>query len=152
MADIPVRRAILIKLETAFETIQEIRTVRIFKPVPNDILATELPALYLFEIQPEDRFISNRLAGGTMHFLAQVYISNTILDANLTAFADAYELMDIIAARLHHLYHDDVGLSKNGLVKLDELQYDRIITNDSISVLNSTFTLEYRHDRGNAFS
>lgn len=149
---LPVRRVILNKLEVAFQTIPEIRTVRIFRSVPNDVLATPLPALYLFEIQPEDRFISNNLAGGTMHFQAQVFIAASIQDTDLTAFSDAHALMDTVAARLHAIYHTNVGLSKNGLVKLDELQYDRIITNDSIVVLNSFFTLEYRHDRGNAFS
>jgi len=43
-------------------------------------------------------------------------------------------------------------LSGVGLVNIVELQYDRIITNNSVGVLNSTFDVEYRHDRGNAFS
>ena len=149
---VPVRRVVLNKFESAFQDIPEIRTVRMFRPVPDDIMSTELPALYLFEIQAEDRAYSNLLAIGTMHLLAQVFISATLNDSTHNAFEDLHETMDIIAARLHHIFHDSVGLSKNGLVKIDELQYDRIITNDSVGVLTSTFNVEYRHDRGNAFS
>ncbi len=148
----PVRRVVLNKLEEAFETIPEIKTVRMFRPIPDDILSTQLPALYLFEIQPEDRSYANRIAIGQMHLLAQIFIPAGLIDADLSSFSQVQGTMDTIAARLHRLYHENVGLSKNGLVKIDELQYDRIITNDSIGVLTSTFTLEYRHDRGNAFS
>jgi hypothetical protein len=149
---LPVRRVVLNKLETAFQDIPEVKTVRMFKPIPDDVMSVELPALYLFEIQPEDRGFSNRLAIGTMHLLAQVFIGATLNDSTHSAFDDLLNMTDVIQARLHAIFHNSVGLSKNGLVNLIELQYDRIITNDSVGVLTSTFDVEYRHDRGNAFS
>lgn len=148
----PIRTAILTKLEDAFAAIPEIKKVNLFHAVPDDLMAVELPALYLFEVQPEDRSFSNRLAIGTMHLLAQVFVSTTLLDHRQSSFVDYYAFMDILAARLHAVYHTSVGLSKNGLVNIVELQYDRIITSNSVGVLTSTFDVEYRHDRGNAFS
>lgn len=149
---VPVRTEILNKLQLAFETIPEIVRVNMFHSTPDDLMAVELPALYLFEISPEDRSYSNRIAIGKMHLLVQVFINTTLLDANKSSFEDYYSLMDVLAARLHAIYHNNVGLSKNGLVNARELQYDRIITNNSVGVLTSTFDVEYRHDRGNAFS
>lgn len=149
---VPVRTEILRKLEVAFAAIPEIKKVNLFHATPDDLMAVELPALYLFEIQPEDRRYSNRLAIATMHLQAQVFINTTMLDQHQSSFTDYYTFLDIVAARLHGVYHGNVGLSKNGLVNIVELQYDRIITNNSLGVLDSTFDVEYRHDRGNAFS
>jgi hypothetical protein len=149
---LPVRTIILTKLETALAAIPELKKVNLFHAVPDDLMAVELPALYLFEIQPEDRSYSNRIAIAIMHLQAQVFISTTMFDNYQSSFTDYYAFMDLIAARLHAVYHGNVGLSQNGLVHLRELQYDRIITNNSVGVLNSTFDVEYRHDRGNAFS
>jgi hypothetical protein len=143
---------ILTKLATALETIPELKKVNLFRSAPTDLMAVELPALYLFEIQPEDRSYSNRIAVGTMHLLAQVFVNMSVFDQHKSSFVDYYEFMDIVAARLHAIYHTNVGLSKNGLVNIVELQYDRIITDNSVGLLTSTFDVEYRHDRGNAFS
>ena len=148
----PVRSVVIGKLLDAFRDIPELETVRAWTAPPSDILAVELPALYLVEIAPEERAISNRLSSGTMHLLAQIFFKTTMLDHSETSFSDIYDKMDVIAARLHAVYHNNVGLSKNGLVNIVEIQYDRIITNDSVGVLISTFDVEYRHDRGNAFS
>jgi hypothetical protein len=148
----PVRTEILTKLETALLTIPELKGINLFHAVPDDLMSVDLPALYLFEVQPEDRKYSNRLAIGTMHLLAQVFINTTISDQHQSSFVDYYAFMDLIAARLHTIYHTSVGLRGNGLVNIVELQYDRIITNNSVGVLTSTFDVEYRHDRGNAFS
>jgi len=152
MATIPVRTEIVNKLLDTFRGIDEIQTVRAWTAPPTDLMAVELPALYLVEIAPEEREISNRLAVGRMHLLAQIFFKTTMLDQAETSFVDIYDKMDIVAARLHAIYHTNVGLSKNGLVNIVEIQYDRIITNDSVGVLTSTFDVEYRHDRGNAFS
>jgi len=149
---LPVRTVVINKLLAAYREIVELKTVRAWTAPPTDLVGIELPALYLVEIQPEDRSFSNRLAVGTLHLLAQIFFKGTMLDTNETSFIDMYESMDIVQARLHTIYHTDVGLSKNGLVNLVEIQYDRIITNDSVGVLHSTFDVEYRHDRGNAFS
>lgn len=149
---LPSRTVVVNKLLDAFREIPEIKTVRAWTAVPTDLVGIELPALYLVEIQAEDRGISNRLAIGTMHLMAQIFFKSTMLDQNETSFVDTYELMDVVAARLHSIFHTNVGLSKNGLVNIVEIQYDRIITNDSVGVLNATFDVEYRHDRGNAFS
>ena len=149
---LPVRTQILTKLEEALTAIPELKKVNLFHSTPDDLMAVELPALYLFEVQPEDRRYLNRIAIGTMHLLAQVFINTTLFDQHKSSFIDYYAFMDILAARLHAVYHGNVGLSKNGLVNIVELQYDRIITNNSVGVLTSTFDVEYRHDRGNAFS
>lgn len=149
---VPIRTVILQKLEEAFSAIPELKKVNLFHATPDDLMAVELPALYLFEVQPEDRTFSNRLAIGTMHLLAQVFINMTLFDQHKSSYVDYYAFMDLLAARLHSVYHTSVGLSKNGLVNIVELQYDRIITNNSVGVLTSTFDVEYRHDRGNAFS
>lgn len=148
----PIRSEIIRKLMTAFATVPELKVTRAFTVVPTDLVGIELPALYLVEIQAEDRSISNRLAIAKMHLMAQVFFKVSMLDSMETSFVDMYEMMDIVSARLHELFHTDVGLSKNGLVNIVELQYDRIITNDSVGVLHATFDVEYRHDRGNAFS
>lgn len=148
----PVRTEIIEKLMTAFATVPELKVTRAFTVVPTDLVGVELPALYLVETQAEDRSISNRLATAKMHLMVQVFFQSTMMDSLETSFVDMYEMMDIVAARLHALFHTDVGLSKNGLVNVVELQYDRIITNDSVGVLHATFDVEYRHDRGNAFS
>lgn len=150
---VPVRTEIIQKLlDTVKAEVPEILTVRAFAAPPTDLVGIELPAAYLIEIQAEDRSISNRLAIGRMHLMFQVFLSTSMLDAHETSFADVFEMMDIIAARLHAIFHNAVGLSKNGLVNVVEIQYDRIITNDAVGVLNATFDVEYRHDRGNAFS
>ena len=149
---VPVRTAVVNKLLDAFREIPEIKTVRAWTAIPTDLVGVELPALYLVEIQAEERNISNRLAIGRMHLMAQVFFKTTMLDSQETSFVDLYESMDVVAAQLHEVFHTNVGLSKNGLVNIIEIQYDRIITNDSVGVLNSTFDVEYRHDRGNAFS
>lgn len=150
---VPIRTSIITKLLTVVkDEVPEVKTVRAWTAPPTDLVGVELPAAYLIEIQAEDRGISNRLAIGTMHLMFQVFIKTTMLDAHETSFVDTYEMMDIIAARLHTIFHNNVGLSKNGLVNVVEIQYDRIITNDSVGVLNATFNVEYRHDRGNAFS
>jgi hypothetical protein len=148
----PVRTEVLNKFITVLESIPEIKTVRRFEVVPDDLSAIVLPAAYLFETAPEDRGIQNRVATATMHLMVQVFFNLTMKDQQNSGFSDAYELMDILAARLHAIYHNSVGLSKNGLVNIVELTYDRIITNNSVGMLNSTFDVEYRHDRGNAFS
>lgn len=150
---VPVRTAIIQKILDAVKTeIPEVLTVRAFTAPPTDLVGIELPAAYLLEIQAEDRSYSNRIAVARMHLMFQVFLKTTILDARETSFADAFEMMDIIAARLHAVFHNNVGLSKNGLVNVVEIQYDRVITNDAVGVLNATFDVEYRHDRGNAFS
>lgn len=150
---VPIRSAIIQKILTIVkDEVPELKTVRAFTAPPSDLVSIELPAAYLIEIQPEDRTYSNRLAIGKMHLMFQIFLSVTMLDAHETSFVDVYEMMDIIAARLHRAFHMDVGLSKNGLVNVVEIQYDRIITNDAVGVLNATFDVEYRHDRGNAFS
>jgi hypothetical protein len=84
--------------------------------------------------------------------MIQVFFNLSMLDQQKSGFSDAYTFMDLMAGRLHGIYHNSVGLSKNGLVNIVELTYDRIITNNSVGMLNSTFDVEYRHDRGNAFS
>jgi hypothetical protein len=147
-----IRTAIINKFVTALETIEEIKTVRKFEVVPDDLSAIQLPAAYLFETAPEDRSYSNRIAIARMHMMIQVFFNISMLDLHKSAFSDAYTFMDVIAGRLHGIYHNSVGLSKNGLVNIVELTYDRIITNNSVGMLNSTFDVEYRHDRGNAFS
>lgn len=149
---VPVRTLILAKLEAAFSAIPELKKVNLFHAVPDDLMAVELPALYLFETAPEDRSYSNRLAIATMHLTCQVFVTATLFDHYQSSWVDYYNFMDIMAARLHAVYHGNVGLSKNGLVQIRELQYDRILTSQSLGVLNSTFDVEYRHDRGNAFS
>lgn len=149
----PVRSVILDKLVTAIDVhVPEIRTIRKFQVVPSDLSAIELPAAYIFETAQEDRTYSNRIAIGTMHLMIQVFININMQDMDKSSFSSIYDQMDIVAARLHNIYHSNVGLSKNGLVNVVELTYDRIITNDSVGMLNSTFDVEYRHDRGNAFS
>ena len=148
----PVRTAVLMKLEEAFTSIPELKKVNLFHAVPDDLMAVELPALYLFEIQPEDRAYKNRVATAIMHLQAQVFVNMTLFDSHQSSFTDYYAFMDILAARLHAAFHTNIGLSGGGLVNIVELQYDRIITNNSVGVLNSTFDVEYRHDRGNAFS
>ncbi len=148
----PIRTLVLADLGAAFQAIPEMETVRLFKPIPDDIMSVELPALYLFEIQPEERSFNNLIARATMHLLAQVFIKATILDSQYNAFQDIQDTMDVVAARLHAIFHNSVGLNQNGLVNIVELQYDRLITNDSVGVLTATFDVEYRHDRGNAFS
>jgi len=150
-ATTPVRSIILTKLMNAVEAIESIKTVRRFQ-VPSNLTGVELPAAYLFEIAPEDRSYSNRIAIATMHLQIQVFFPITLQDMENSSFSDIYDKMDVMAADLHTIYHTSVGLSKNGLVNIVELTYDRIITNDSIGWLNSTFDVEYRHDRGNAFS
>jgi len=147
-----IRTIVLENLMRAFGSIPELKVTRAFAVIPTDLVGIELPALYLIELQAEDRSISNRLAIGKMHLMAQVFVNTSMLDSMETGFTDLYEMMDIVSARLHTVFHTDVGLSKNGLVNIVELQYDRIITNDAIGVLNATFDVEYRHDRGNAFS
>ena len=132
--------------------VPEVKTIRAFTAPPVDLVAIELPAAYLIEIEAEDRSYQNRLAVAKMHLMFQVFLKGTILDRRETSFADMFEMMDIIAARLHAVFHNNVGLSKNGLVNVVEIQYDRVITSDSVGVLNATFDVEYRHDRGNAFS
>lgn len=150
---VPVRTAVIQKIIDAVKAqVPEVPTVRAFTAPPTDLVGVELPAAYLIEIQAEDRFISNRVAGGTMHLMFQVFFKTTMLDLRETSYADLFEMMDIVAARLHGLLHNNVGLSKNGLVNVVEIQYDRLITNDAIGVLSATFDVEYRHDRGNAFS
>jgi hypothetical protein len=132
-----IRTVVLDKFVTALQDIPELKTVRKFEVIPDDLSALPLPAAYLFETAPEDREYSNRIAVARMH---------------KSGFSDAYTFMDLMAGRLHGIYHNSVGLSKNGLVNIVELTYDRIITNNSVGMLNSTFDVEYRHDRGNAFS
>ena len=149
---LPVRTVVLTKLEDAFAAIPELKKVNLFHAVPDDLMAVELPALYLFEVQPEDRGYKNRIATAIMHLQAQVFVNMSIFDNHQSSFTDYYNFMDLIAARLHTAFHTSVGLSGGGLVNIVELQYDRIITNNSVWVLNSTFDVEYRHDRGNAFS
>mgnify|MGYP001583425552 CR=1 FL=1 len=149
---VPIRTAILRNLETAFLTIPELKGVKMFQAVPDDLMAVELPALYLFETQPEERRYSNRIAIATAHFTAQVFINMTLFDQYKSSFTDYYAFMDIMAARLHAIYHTNIGLRGGGLVNIVELMYDRIITGNSVGVLTCTFDVEYRHDRGNAFS
>jgi hypothetical protein len=147
---VPVRTEVIRKiLDVVKAEVPELLVVRAFTAPPTDLLGIELPAAYLIEIQPEDRTYSNRLAIAKMHLM---FLKTSLLDRRETSFADMFEMMDIIAARLHAVYHSNVGLSKNGLVNVVEIQYDRIITNDAVGVLTSTFDVEYRHDRGNAFS
>lgn len=149
----PIRTVIIQKiLDAVREEIPEVLTVRAFTAPPTDLVGIELPAAYLIEIQAEDRSYQNRIAVAKMHLMFQVFLKTTMLDSSETSFSDAFETMDIIAARLHGVFHNNVGLSKNGLVNVVEIQYDRVITNDSVGVLNATFDVEYRHDRGNAFS
>lgn len=149
----PIRTEIIEKILAAVAAeVPEVKTVRAFTAPPTDLVAVELPAAYLIEIEAEDRSYQNRLAVAKMHLMFQVFLKGTMLDRRETSFADMFEMMDIIAARLHAVFHNNVGLSKNGLVNVVEIQYDRIITNDSVGVLNATFDVEYRHDRGNAFS
>jgi hypothetical protein len=148
----PIRSVVFDKIKAALEDVPEIETVRLFQVVPQDVSAIPLPAAYVFEIAPEDRSYSNRLAIAKMHLMVQVFFSLTLKDLDKAGFSEAYELMDVLAARLHAIYHTNVGLSKNGLVNVVEITYDRIITNESVGMLNSTFDVEYRHDRGNAFS
>ncbi|MDH4292205.1 MAG: hypothetical protein OEV56_06325 [Dehalococcoidia bacterium] len=150
---LPIRTEIITNLAGVIATeIPEIHTVRLFANPPTDIVGVELPALYLLEIQAEDRQYSNRVAVGTMHFMAQIFVSTTIRDSRETGFVDTFALFDTLAAQLHRVFHTSVGLSKNGLVNIREIQYDRLITTDSVGVLTATFDVEYRHDRGNAFS
>lgn len=149
----PIRTAIIEKILAAVAAeVPEVKTIRAFTAPPTDLVAIELPAAYLIEIEAEDRSYQNRLAVAKMHLMFQVFLKGTILDRRETSFADMFEMMDIIAARLHAVFHNNVGLSKNGLVNVVEIQYDRVITSDSVGVLNATFDVEYRHDRGNAFS
>ncbi len=149
----PIRTAVIQKiLDVVKAEVPEVVTVRAFTAPPTDLVGIELPAAYLIEIQAEDRSYQNRIAVGRMHLMFQVFLKTSILDQSETSFADAFEMMDIIAARLHNVFHSSVGLSKNGLVNVVEIQYDRVITNDAVGVLNATFDVEYRHDRGNAFS
>lgn len=152
MASLPIRTMVLRDLAEALESIPEIKTVRKFQVVPEDISALELPAAYLFEVGPEDRKYSNRVASATMHLMVQVFFNLTMKDRDKSGFSDAYDLMDVLSGRLHQVYHTNVGLNKNGLVNIVEITYDRVITNDSVGMLNSTIDVEYRHDRGNAFS
>lgn len=150
---IPIRTAIIAKiLDTVRNEVPEVKTVRAFTVPPTDLVGIELPAAYLLETQPEDRSFANRIAIGRMQLMFQVFFKGTLLDAQETSFSDMFEMMDIVAARLHAIFHNNVGLSKNGLVNVIEIQYDRIITNDSVGVLTSTFQVEYRHVRGDAFS
>lgn len=149
---LPVRTVVLQKLEIALAAIPELKKVNLFHAVPDDLMAVELPALYLFETAPEDRKYSNRVAIGTMHLTAQVFVNMTLFDSYQSSFTDYYNFMDLIAARLHAVYHNSVGLSGGGVVNVIELQYTKIITQNSLGVLESTFDVEYRHDRGNAFS
>lgn len=149
---LPIRSVILTKLVTALEThVPELKSVRRFQ-VPSDIASLELPAAYIFETAPEDRAYSNRIAIATMHLTIQVFFPISLQDMEKSSFSAIYDQMDVVAARLHEVYHGNVGLSKNGLVNVVELTYDRIITNDSVGWLSSTIDVEYRHDRGNAFS
>jgi hypothetical protein len=147
-----IRTVVIDKFVMALEAIPELETVRKFEVVADDLSAIPLPAAYLFETAPEDREYSNRIAIARMHMMIQVFFNLSMLDQQKSGFSDAYTFMDLIAARLHGIYHNSVGLSKNGLVNIVELTYDRIITNNSVGMLNSTFDVEYRHDRGNAFS
>ena len=64
---LPVRTVVLTKLEDAFAAIPELKKVNLFHAVPDDLMAVELPALYLFEVQPEDRGYKNRVATAIMH-------------------------------------------------------------------------------------
>jgi hypothetical protein len=149
----PIRTVIIQKLlDVVKDEVPELKVVRAFTAPPTDLVGIELPAAYLIEIAPEDRTYSNRLAIAKMHLMFQIFLKSSILDRRETSFVDMFEMMDIIAARLHEVFHTNVGLSKNGLVNVVEIQYDRIITNDAVGVLTSTFDVEYRHDRGNAFS
>jgi len=149
---LPVRTVIVEKLLTAFRGIEQLQTVKAFLAPPTDVIGIEYPALYLLEISAEDRGISNNIAKGTMHLMAQVYFKSTMLDSNESLFADMWLDMDIVAAEIHGVLHNNVGLSKNGLVNIVEIQYDRVLMNDSVGVLQSTFDVEYRHDRGGAYS
>lgn len=150
---VPVRTAVIQKLLDAVkDEVPEVKTIRAFTAPPTDLVGIELPAAYLIEIQAEDRSYLNRVASGKMHLMFQIFLKTTLADSQETSFADTFEMMDIIAARLHAVFHNNVGLSKNGLVNVVEIQYDRVITNDAVGVLNATFDVEYRHDRGNAFS
>lgn len=148
----PVRTVVLGKLATVLAAVPEIKTVRSFAVVPDDISSLVLPAAYIFEVRPEDRGYVNRVAFGTMHLMVQIFVNQTMLDKQNSGFSDTFTLFDILAARLHDIYHGNSGLSKNGLVNVVELAYDRVITGDSVGWLNSTVDVEYRHDRGNAFS
>ena len=150
---VAIRTVVIDKFITVLgDQIPELKTIRKFEVVPDDLSAIELPAAYLFETAPEDRGFVNRVAWARMHMMIQVFFNLTIKDQQKSAFTDAYTFMDLIAGKLHGIYHNSVGLSKNGLVNIVELTYDRIITNNSVGMLNSTFDVEYRHDRGNAFS
>lgn len=149
----PVRSVVLEKFRGVLQTqLPEIKTIKFFQVVPTDVLHLELPALYLFEVGPENRWHQNRVASGTMHLMIQIFFKITMQDGVEYSFSDAYTTMDELAGKLHTCYHNTVGLSKNGLVNITELQYDRIITGEQVGMLNSTFDVEYRHDRGNAFS
>lgn len=153
MATAAIRTIVFEKFRTVLQTqIPELQTIKFFAVVPADVFSQPLPALYLFEIAPEDRGYSNRIAIGTMHLQAQVFIDLTMKDHAESGFYDAFEHFDQIAGKLHTCFHTSVGLSKNGLVNIVELQYDRVITGEHVGMLNATFDVEYRHDRGNAFS
>jgi hypothetical protein len=149
---VTVRAGVLDKLiEVLPVVIPELQTVRKFARVPDDLMAVELPAAYLFEIAPEERSYSNRVAIAKMRLMIQIFFNITMKDSENNQFTDAQAFMEYCAGKLHGMFHNSVGLSKNGLVNVVEITYDRIISNDSIGLLNSTFDVEYRHDRGNAF-
>jgi hypothetical protein len=148
-----VRAGVLSKIVTVLgDTIPELKTIRKFEVVPADLLAIELPAAYLFEIAPEDRSYQNRIAVAKMHLVLQFFFNLTMKDQQNNTFDDAHDFMEYLTGSLHGMFHGDVGLSKNGLVNVVEITYDRIITNESVGMLVATFDVEYRHDRGNAFS
>lgn len=151
-ATLPVRTVIVQKLMDAFAAIDELKTVKAFLAPPVEISNVQFPALYLLEIQAEDRGYANQIATAKMHLMAQVYFKSTMLDSSESQFSDMWLKMDIVAAEIHKVLHTNVGLSKNGLVNIVEIQYDRVLMNDSVGVLQSTFDVEYRHDRGGAYS
>lgn len=144
----PVRTLVLNKLVDVLGTVPELKAVVRFHPAPEDVNGIRTPALYLFEISPEDRSYSNRDAVGKMHLLGQVYIELSMLDSK--ALADFHDLSDVIEARLHNIYYGNHGLA-SGIVKIVEGTYERLVTQDGWGMLNSQFEVEYRHDFGNAF-
>ena len=149
----PIRTGIIETLmDVLHEQLPDVKTFRVFAAPPTDVVGLQLPALYLIERQAEDRGYSNRIATARMHLMIQIFVRATMNDSFERGYEDMFATFDELSAKLHGAFHLNVGLSKNGLVNLVEIQYDRIITNDSVGVLTSTFDIEYRHDRGNAFS
>ena len=149
----PIKSQVMVALGEALSSIPELATVNRYRGKPLDLETTPLPAMFIFEVEPERRQRENRMQIGILSIALSVFFKLDLGSIEEAPPEQGFiDEADSIQAKVHSLLFGTNNLTSFGVLKVEEGDVHKEYPNDTYGILIMHYQIVYGHQFGNAFT